>query len=172
MGHEAIDWERFVTNHAERVLRIALRIVGRLDDAEDVSQEVFKECFQVEAKTGMLDPTALAVRLATVRSLDRLRRRRARPAVGAELRDSDRVTAIGPVEEAEAQELADWLRDAVARLPPRQAEVFSLMALEQASREEVATLLGISPDAVSTALFKARQELGAALDRRSGGRVQ
>ncbi len=169
MGEGDIDWDRFVTDHAERVLRIALRIVGRLDDAEEISQEVFQECFQVAAAQGIRDPTGLAVRLATVRSLDRLRRRRARPADGAELRDSDRVTAIGPVEEAEAKELTDWLRDAVARLPSRQAEVFALMALEQASREEVATLLGISPDAVSTALCKARNELGAALDRRSGG---
>jgi RNA polymerase sigma-70 factor (ECF subfamily) len=171
VGHEAIDWERFVTDHAERVLRIALRIVGRLDDAEEVSQEVFQECFQVAAAQGMRDPTGLAVRLATVRSLDRLRRRRARPADDAELRDGDWVTVVGPVDEAEARELADWLRDAIASLPPRQAEVFSLMALEQTSREDAALLLGISLDAVSTALCKARQELGAALDRRSGGRV-
>jgi RNA polymerase sigma-70 factor, ECF subfamily len=172
VGEGDIDWDRFVTDHAERVLRIALRIVGRLDDVEEISQEVFQECFRVESTQGMRDPTALAVRLATVRSLDRLRRRRARPAVGTELRDSDRVTAIGPVEEAEAKELTDWLRDAVARLPSRQAEVFALMALEQASREDVATLLGISPDAVSTALFKARKELGAELDRRRGSHVR
>ena len=43
MGRQAIDWDRFVGDHAARVLKIALRIVGRLDDAEDVAQEVFQE---------------------------------------------------------------------------------------------------------------------------------
>ena len=168
MGHDGIDWDRFVREHAERVLRIAMRIVGRIDDAEDVSQEVFRECFQIECQQGMLDPTAMAVRLATVRSLDRLRRRRTSFHHGAELRDDDRVTAIGPPEEAEAGELADWLRCTIAQLPPRQAEAFTLIAMEQVSREEAAALLGISVEAVSTALFKARKQLGAAFDRRAG----
>ena len=167
MGRQAIDWDRFVTDHAGRVLRVALRILGRLDDAEEVSQEVFTECFRVERTSGMRDPTAMAVRLATVRSLDRLRRRRCRPEAGA-IRDGDRVTEIGPVEDVEAAELADWLRGAVARLPERQAEVFSLIALDHASRQEVAALLGISDEAVSTALFKARKELASELERRSG----
>lgn len=166
MAQDAIDWDRFVSDHAERVLRIALRVLGRLADAEEVSQEVFKECFQVAAAQGMHDPTALAVRLATVRSLDRLRRNRTRP-VAAELRNGDLVTVIGPTDEAQADELAEWLRGAVARLPPRQAEVFSLVAMEQVTREEAAALLGISPDSVSTALFKARKELRAQLVRRS-----
>ena len=167
MGHARVDWDRFVSEHAGRVLRIALRILGRIEDAEDVSQEVLKECLQVEMSTGMRDPTAVAVRLPTVRSLDKLRRRRARPEWATPIHDSDRTTLIGPSEDAVASELADWLRDAVAGLPPRQAEVFSLMAMENASREEVANLLGISVEATSTALFKARKALGAALERRT-----
>lgn len=167
MGRQAIDWDRFVGDHAARVLKIALRIVGRLDDAEDVAQEVFQECFRVERESGLRDPTGMAVRLATVRSLDRLRRRRARPDTIA-LRDGDRVTAIGPPEHAQATELAEWLRAAVAALPARQAEVFALVSMEQLPRDEAAKLLGITPEAVSTALAKARKELALNLDRRSG----
>jgi len=169
LGHNVIDWDQFVREHAERVVRIAMRILGNLDEAEDVSQEVFRECFEVESERGLLDPTAMAVRLATVRSLDRLRRRQTRFGRGAELRDGDRVTAIGPPEEAEARELADWLRCAIARLPRRQSEAFTLVAMEQTSRDEAAEILGTSVEAVSTALCEARKRLGEAFARRARG---
>jgi RNA polymerase sigma-70 factor (ECF subfamily) len=169
LGHNVIDWDQFVREHAERVVRIAMRILGNLDEAEDVSQEVFRGCLEVECEQGLRDPTAMAVRLATVRSLDRLRRRRTRFGRGAELRDGDRVTAIGPPEEAEARELADWLRCAIARLPRRQSEAFTLVAMEQTSRDEAAEILGTSVEAVSTALCEARKRLGEAFARRARG---
>ena len=34
------DWDRIVESHAKRVFRVALRILGRVQDAEDVSQEI------------------------------------------------------------------------------------------------------------------------------------
>lgn len=154
MGRACFDWDRFVSDHAARVLRIAMRILGRLADAEDVSQEVFRELFLVETTQGMRDPTALAVRLATVRSLDKLRRL-ARADCVTPLHDGDLTTTIGPPDEAVANELAGWLREAVTRLPPREAQVFSLIAIENTSREETAELLGISVAATSTALFVA-----------------
>ena len=95
------------------------------------------------------------MRLATLRSIDRLRR--ARPL--AELRESDRMTTVEPFEEAAAGELAQWLRQAIARLPDQQAAVFAMYHFEQLSRDDVATTLGISIEAVSTALYKARQRL-------------
>ena len=77
----------------------------------------------------------------------------------AELRDSDRMTTVEPFDEAAAGELAEWLRQSLARLPDQQAAVFAMDHFEQLSRDDVATTLGISTEAVSTALYKARQRL-------------
>jgi RNA polymerase sigma factor (sigma-70 family) len=44
-------------------------------------------------------------------------------------------------------------------LPDQQATVFAMSHFEQLSRDDVAAALGISPEAVSTALYKARKRL-------------
>jgi RNA polymerase sigma-70 factor, ECF subfamily len=152
---ESADWDRIVEQHAARVFRVAMRILRSVQDAEDVSQDVFAEAVRLHKAGPIHSWTGLLVRLTTLRSLDRLRRQR--PTV--ELRDCDRISTAAPSDELEAGELADWLRRAIARLPDQQATVFVMHHFEQLSRDEISATLGVSPDAVSTALYKARQRL-------------
>jgi RNA polymerase sigma-70 factor (ECF subfamily) len=155
----SLDWDRIVEDHAPRVFRVAMRILRSVQDAEDASQDAFIEAFRVHQAGPVRSWTGLLVRLATLRSLDRLRRNR--PTV--ELRDGDRISTATPSDELQARELADWLRRAIAGLPDQQATVFVLHHFEQLSRDEVSAALGVSPDGVSTALYKARQRLLAQL---------
>ena len=152
-------WNRIVDRHGKRVFRIALRILGSVHDAEDVSQEVFAEAYRQRKAVSVQSWTGWLVRLATRRAIDRLRRTR----TVTELHDHDLVSTVQPFEEATARELAHWLRDAIARLPDQQAAVFALVYFEQLSRDQVAANLGVSPQAVSTALYKARRRLVAQL---------
>lgn len=154
-NRETPDWNNIVEQHAQRVLRVAMRVLGSVQDAEDVSQEVFVEAFRLSETGSVKCWTGLLVRLATLRSLDRLRR--VRPV--AEVRETDRISAVEPFQEAAAAELAERLRQAIARLPEQQAAVFVMHHFEQLSRNEISTALGVSADAVSTALYKARQRL-------------
>jgi RNA polymerase sigma-70 factor (ECF subfamily) len=66
--------------------------------------------------------------------------------------DNPEAAAVG-------HELADRLRDAVARLPDREAGVFCLRYYEDRSYEEIAETLGIRVGAVGVALHKARAKL-------------
>jgi RNA polymerase sigma-70 factor (ECF subfamily) len=152
---ELPDWDRIVEHHAQRVFRVAFRILRSVQDAEDVSQDVFTEAYRLHMTGPVQSWTGMLVRLATLRSIDRLRRRR--PSV--ELREDDRLSTVGPCDEVEARELAHWLQQAIAQLPDMQATVFVMHHFEQLSRDEVAAALGVSPEAVSTALYKARQRL-------------
>jgi RNA polymerase sigma-70 factor, ECF subfamily len=154
---ELPDWDRIVERHAERVFRVALRILGSVQDAEDASQDVFTEAFRLHRSGPVQSWTGLLVRLATLRAIDRLRQRRP----SAELRESDRMSIVEPFEEVAATELATWLRKAMAHLPDQQATIFVMVHFEQLSRHDVSTALSISPEAVSTALYKARQRLMA-----------
>ncbi len=149
------DWDRIVELHAKRVFRVAYRILGSIQDAEDTSQDVFEEAFRLHRTGPIQSWTGLLVRLATLRSIDRLRKRRRH----LEVRESDRVTAIEPFDQMAADELAQWLRSAMTELPDQQAAVFVMFHFEQLSRDEISAALGASPDAVSTALYKARQRL-------------
>jgi len=62
-----------------------------------------------------------------------------------------------------ADELATWLRGEIRMLPDRQAAIFSLAYFEQLSRNEIATALEVTPETVSTALYKARKKLSSRL---------
>ncbi len=157
----APDWGRVIEKHAERVFRIAYRILGSVHNAEDVSQVVFTEAMAVYQSGPVRTWTGLMVRLATVRSIDQLRRDRERP---------EPLPSIGVVSSAQqpdqeliAAELATWLRGEIRRLPDQQAAIFSLAYFEQLSRNEIATALDVSPETVSTTLYKARKKLSSRL---------
>jgi RNA polymerase sigma-70 factor (ECF subfamily) len=159
------DWNSIVDEHAERVFRIAFRILGTVHDAEDVSQNVFSEAFKLQTNQSVKTWTGLLVRLSTLRAIDLLRSRRTETPIA----DQDRISNRDPADEAVGRELADWLRRASSNLPQQQAAVFSLSHYEQLDRNEIAAILTISPEAVSTALYKARQNLQSQIKVLDGG---
>jgi RNA polymerase sigma-70 factor, ECF subfamily len=150
------DWERIVREHGPRVFGTAWRILGHAADAEDVVQEVFLQAHQLHTIRSVRCWPAFLHRLAACRALDRLRRRRAT----VPLDGHDPACAEdGPEEAAIGNELAGRLRDAVAALPGREAEVFCLRYYEDLSYEEIAESLGMRVGAVGVALHKARAKL-------------
>jgi len=155
------DWPKIVEQHGPAVYRIARRILGHAADADDVCQEVFLEVYRVTAAETVTNMPGLVRRLASFRSLDKLRKRK--PVVPlddlAVAGDRD-----GPPAVAIANELAMRLRDALTQLPQQQAAVFALRYFEDLSTAEIADCLGTSTSAVSTALSKCRIALGKILD--------
>ncbi|MEZ6089294.1 MAG: sigma-70 family RNA polymerase sigma factor [Pirellulaceae bacterium] len=165
------DWDKLIERHAERVFRIAFRILGSVHDAEDISQDVFTEAMSIHRAASVRTWTGLMVRLATMRSIDRLRSNRKKPATLPN--ETSECLAVRPRQEQEliATELATWLRDEIRDLPDQQAVVFSLAYFEQLSRNEIASAIDISPEAVSTTLYKARKRLSERLTVIQGDRT-
>ena len=158
------DWPKIVERHAERVFRIAYRILGSVHDSEDVSQIVFIEVKRLQRAGPIQSWSGLFARLATMRAIDLLRRRRR----NSEIEETQFVSSIEPHHHVVAAELAEWLRKAVANLPEQQAAVFSLSHFEQLDRNEVAAIMGISVESVSTTLYKARVKLQKQLKSHNG----
>jgi RNA polymerase sigma-70 factor (ECF subfamily) len=150
------DWERIVREHGPRVFGTAWRILGNAADAEDVVQEVFLQAHQLQNTRPVRSWAGFLRRLAACRALDRLRQRRAT----VPLDGNDTASAgDGPEEAAIGHELTSRLREAVARLPEREAGVFCLRYYEDLSYEEIAEALNIRVGAVGVALHKARAKL-------------
>lgn len=160
------DWDWIVERNAEQVFRIAFRILGSVHDAEDVCQIAFVEAIGMHQTQPVQSWTGLLVRLVTLRSIDLLRQRRNTLEIG----EGNQVSNMGPVDDAIGAEMAAWLRLAVQQLPEQQALVFSLCCFEQLDRNEVAAVLNISPEAVSAALYRARQRLMTEFTVFNGGR--
>jgi RNA polymerase sigma-70 factor, ECF subfamily len=160
------NWDQIVDEHGPHVFRLARRILGSGPDAEDMVQEVFLEVFQFRQKKAVDNWAGLLCRMAIHRALDRLRRRRKMDPLNM-IEVSDPGDA--PLDKAVAGELAERLRNAIARLPDRQAAVFSLRYFDDLSYEQIAEILGIEPSAVGSALHKARVKLQFLLDEKVKG---
>src|SRR5262245_56772836 len=116
------------------VFGTAWRILGHVADTEDVVQEVFFQAFRLRAQE-VRHWAAWLRQLATCRAVDRLRQRK--PVVSLNGMQPA-VSRNGPEETAIERELAQRLRQAVAQLPEREAEVFCLRYFEDLSYQEIA----------------------------------
>ncbi len=153
------DWGSIVQLHSSRVFRVSQRILGSVQDAEDVSQDVFIEAYRLHRAGPIQSWIGLLVRLATLRSLD-FRRRKRRT---VELNEHQCAIDSDPAMNLIKSELAQRLQMALSQLPDQQATVFVMSYYEQMTRDEIADSLGITSESVSTSLYKARQRLSQSL---------
>ena len=158
------DWSAIVREHAGAVFTSAWKILGDAFEAEDVSQDVFLEASRLWPTAPPGPWPGLLRRMATLRALDRLRRRKQGQSLKLELLES---RFPSPQEVAAERELIQRLRAALAELPPREVEVFWLRHFEDFSHKEIADLLDITVGAVAAALHKARRKLQGLLDETS-----
>lgn len=143
--------------YADVVYRAALRVTGSTADAEDVLQTVFLRLLNRDdmAETARA-PEAYLRRAATNAAIDVIRRR----AVRAERAVDEHLSAP-----ASPPLLKERLRRAIALLPPRDAELFSLRYVEGISNSELADMLGMERTTVGTRLHRIRQILQENLEQ-------
>ena len=154
--------ESLFREHHGAVYRAAYRITGSAMDAEDVLQTVFTRLLRREEQPDLSESAGSYLHRAAVNAaLDLLRRRkRARRVdldeVGEELEDT---SDPGPERAQGNRELKVRLREAMSRLSPRQAEIFSLRYVEGIGNLEIARMLGASQTSIAVLLHRARHRL-------------
>jgi len=156
-------FEALARRYQSRVYGYALRIVGDIHEAEDLTQESLLRAYRSLAR---FDPTQRFVGwlfgIAAHVCRDCLRRRgRSREHTSEAAADarSDRT----PRDEAADAEERGRVQQAVRSLPIKYREVIVLHYLEEMSYEEVAASLGIRPDAARRRALRAREMLRSRL---------
>lgn len=134
------------------VLKAALRVTGNMADAEDVLQTVFVRVLNQPAgvQAGVA-PEAYLRRAATNAAIDILRRRSTAREVDLEARQH-----AGKESTAYQKER---VRQALAKLPQQDAELFVLRNLDGFSYEELAEMYGIERGTVASRLHRIRETL-------------
>jgi RNA polymerase sigma-70 factor (ECF subfamily) len=156
------DWEAKIREHGPMAFQAAWRILGHLQDTEDAVQEAFLEAFRPYGRSEVRNWAGFLRTAAACRALDRLRQRRPAGPLPPELTSP---AGERPDQLAQAKELADWLRNSIALLPERQAEVISLRYFGELSNAEIASALDITHEAVAVALHKARASIASMRNR-------
>ena len=159
------DWSQVVREHGPIVWRTAYRILDNEADAADCFQNTFVSAFSLSLQETITNWPGLLKRLATARALDCLRRRYRESKRYGALTEADEAVQAGlePSREAEAAELAERLREALADLNARQAEVFCLYSLEGFDYRQIAERLGVTVNHVGVLLSRARERLRESL---------
>jgi RNA polymerase sigma-70 factor (ECF subfamily) len=165
---EATDmpsWSDLVAQHGDRVYRLAFRLCGNAQDAEDITQEAFIRVFRSldRYKPGTFE--GWMHRIVTNLFLDMVRRR-ARIRFEALPEDAERVPgrARSP-EQVLADETFDpVLQAALDNLSPEFRAAVVLCDIEDLSYEEVGRILGVKMGTVRSRIHRGRAALRAELE--------
>jgi len=166
------ELEAIFNEHHRMVFQAAHRITGNAEDAEDVLQTVFTRLLRGGKRPGLVEnPGGYLRRSAVNAALDVLRsRKRARviPLENGRTEPMDRQPS-DPQRNLEGRELRRRLRQALARLNDRAAEIFSLRFFEGYDNREIARMLDTSSNTVAVTLNRARKQLMGELRDIAGG---
>ena len=161
-------YAQLVEEHAGKIYRLALRLMGNEADAEDVLQETFLSAFRsidrFEARSSL---STWLYRIASNLAIDALRARGSR--------DRTHQTHLRLVGEEEAPKAPELLQEKEVEsifsqlaqiLPPAQRQAFVLREVEGLSTSEVAKIMGCTETTVRNHVFSARATLRRELARR------
>jgi RNA polymerase sigma-70 factor (ECF subfamily) len=162
------DWRLILAEHGEAVWRTVYRLLDHHADALDCYQETFLSAWQYTECQPVDDWASFLNSLATRRALDWLRRRYRdrRGVVPIDNRWEPSSEAESPLETSSARELMDRVREGMAGLPEKQAEVFWMSCVEGLSHQQISERLEVSAGEVRVLLHRARNHLRDVLDRR------
>lgn len=161
-------WRELVRSHTRQVFAIAYRFSGRVDEAEDLVQEVFLKVYLSLAR---YEPAAgsFPAWLATVarnHAIDCYRRRRLERARTSQEEES--AHAVPGREERqdrviEREQRAQLVRRALRALPNELREVLVLCDLQGMAYEQIAETLAIPLGTVKSRINRGRLELARRL---------
>ena len=167
-------FEELVRRHQRQIVNFIYRMVGDIDLALDMSQEVFIRVYQALDR---FDPkykfTTWIYRIASNCAIDRLRRRQP-PTISldAPQPSSDRVRRIqiaaegqNPAESFESRETMQRLEEAIHQLPSDYRRLIVLRHVNSLRYEQIAAVTGLPLGTVKNRIFRARALLRQTIER-------
>ena len=163
-------WETIVRQNWRKVFNVAYKFVGKHDEAEDLTQDIFLKIFRA---LGTFDRRAnfqtWIVSISRNLCIDHYRSvRKERQTIAREVDAGDLQPASperGPYQAAEHQDLRALLRQALQALPATLRTAVVLRDLQELSYQEIADQLGLPEGTVKSRINRGRIELAHQLKR-------
>ena len=174
---DRLAFDELIRRYDRDVLRLALNIVRRPEDARDVYQEGFLRAYRnIQRFRFECSFYTWLYRIVTNVALDYLRRRNTRreeqappssPEVaGRDFFDQQPEPAVSanPEKRLLGRELARQIRGAMSLLSPRERMVFELKHYHGMRLRAIGEMLGTSEETAKNSLFRATRKLRASLE--------
>jgi RNA polymerase sigma-70 factor (ECF subfamily) len=158
------SWEQVVREHSARVYRLAYRLSGNAQDAEDLTQDTFIRVFRSLASYQPGTFEGWLHRITTNLFLDMVRRRQ-RIRFDALPDDTEKLAGSAPSPEQVYTDthLDPQIQAALAALQPEFRAAVVLCDIEGLTYEEIAATLGIKLGTVRSRIHRGRVQLREAL---------
>jgi RNA polymerase sigma-70 factor (ECF subfamily) len=166
---ENIDFKNLYDQYVRMVFNLCLKYLQSIEDAEDLTQEVFITVFKsIHQFKGESKISTWIYKIAITKSLEfiRMKKRKKRFAFfqsifsneKGEINISD-VHFHHPGIQLENKERAAILFNAIDKLPENQKTAYILCKLEDLSYNEIAEIMKVTVPSVESLLFRAKQNL-------------
>ena len=177
LAGEDSAWEALLKVYARRIYNLCYRFTGRVEETEDLTQEVFIKVFQTlksyDAAQGTF--STWLNRVARNHLVDHYRRTR-KDRVTSSLEDELRTVEespspdMQPMGQVESRERKEGLQLAFDKLSPDLREAVILRDLHDLDYAEIAQVLGVPQGTVKSRINRGRLELARVLKRMEGMR--
>ncbi len=165
-------FDALVRQYDSAVLRLALRLTGSEQDAQDIHQEAFLKAYRYLGNFRFeCSFYTWIYRIATNLCLDHLRRRKSRREEQAVILDShgeemdllgnvsdDRACA-NPARELERKVMGEKIQEALGQLTPRERMVFELKHYQGLKLRAIGEMLETTEETAKNTLFRATRKL-------------
>ncbi|MDE5572742.1 MAG: RNA polymerase sigma factor [Muribaculaceae bacterium] len=144
----------------QQLYRVAFRLTGNREDAEDVVQETYLKIWNNRDHLGQLDnPAAFCMTTLKNMFIDFLRRKRGDGSSGVSVEDVtiDSDTDVG--KQIEQRDSLDVVTRLIDQLPDNQRDVIRMRDIADLPFEEIEAATGLSPGNIRTLLSRARKKI-------------
>ena len=163
-------WEQIVRQHWRKVFNLAYKFVGRHDEAEDLTQDIFLKIFKAlhtfdrraNFQTWLIS-ISRNLCIDHYRSVRKERETMARDVDASQLAPPSRER--GPYGELEQLDLRQRIRMALNELPPALREAVVLRDLQEFTYQEIADKLRLPEGTVKSRINRGRLELARQMRR-------
>jgi RNA polymerase sigma-70 factor (ECF subfamily) len=170
LGGDQVAWEEIVRRHWRKVFNLAYKFVGRHDEAEDLTQDIFLKIFRAlhtfdrraNFQTWLIS-ISRNLCIDHYRSVRKERETMARDVDAADLMPASRDR--GPHGELEQIDLRHLIKLALAELPEALRQAVVMRDLKEYSYQEIADELGLPEGTVKSRINRGRLELARQLRR-------
>jgi len=167
---DQVAWAVIMDRHRRKVFNLAYKFVGRHDEAEDLTQDIFVKIFKAlhtfdrraNFQTWLIS-ISRNLCIDHYRSVRKERATMARDVDASELTPASRER--GPLAQLEQADLKEIIRRAMAELPDALRVAVTLRDLQEYSYQEIADQLHLPEGTVKSRINRGRIELARQIRR-------